>query len=689
MASTKNKVTFQANPVNFVAAAEGDTKSVPRFEVVAYTGVPMYLAGFELPVVVDLEGMQFAKNIVANLDHEQRERVGHVTEKEIADGQVKLSGLASAATAAKKEVVDSAKDGFVWEASIEAYLESIDEIDAGETVEVNGREVAGPVMVARKSKLVGFGFVPHGADDNTSAKIAASKTAQKKVSKEKTMDKELRAFIEAMLPGIDVDSLSADAVANLKADFEGKGGKRKIAAAKVDDNPFTARKAERDRRQAIREIADKFCEMRPNDIEAIEKCHDHAIEAGMSTQEFRLELYESGLPESYGPIRPKDRNNNLTDKVVEAAICMTGRLDNIDKAFDERTLDMAHSNFKGGIGLKQLWCLAAEANGYKPNGYNVDLNVHRAAFGMHQPGRYAQAFGFTTISLPNILSNVANKFIQMGWNFVDRTPLDVASIRSVNDFKTITTVSLTADSRFAQLAPDGEIPHGELGEVVYTNKADTYGRMYAITRTDIINDDVGALTQVPRKLGRGAMLLLNHIFWTEFLNNGSFFTSGNANVNTGVADMTTGGLAATETIFMNQTDPDGNPLGAMPAILLVPTALKAAALTLMSSEKLIDGTATAVQGDANIWRGRFRVLSSPYMSNTSYTGNSAVAWYMLADPNDIPVIEIAALNGRVEPTVETADAPFNFLGVQMRGFSDIGVNLQEARGGVRADGGSS
>src|SRR5690606_25391395 len=117
-----------------------------------------------------------------------------------------------------------------------------------------------------------------------------------------------------------------------------------------------------------------------------------------------------------------------------------------------------------------------------------------------------------------------------------------------------------------------------------------------------------------------------------------------------------------------------------PALLVVPTALKAAALQLMNSERLITG-ADGTQGDANIWKDRFRVISSPYMSNSAYTGNSAVAWYLLADPNDLPVIEIAALNGRVEPVVETADADFNVLGVQMRGYSDVGVALQEYRGG--------
>ncbi len=77
------------------------------------------------------------------------------------------------------------------------------------------------------------------------------------------------------------------------------------------------------------------------------------------------------------------------------------------------------------------------------------------------------------------------------------------------------------------------------------------------------------------------------------------------------------------------------------------------------------------------------------MSNSSYTGYDAAAWYMLAEPGVLPVVEISALGGRVEPTVETAQAEFENLGIQMRGYSDIGVAMFEYRGGVRADGGSS
>jgi hypothetical protein len=507
------------------------------------------------------------------------------------------------------------------------------------------------------------------------------------------MDAACKTWIEGM--GFDVETLSADQLASLELNYKGQHGKK---PAKVDAaNPFEARKIEAARRQELREIADKFIERQPHNLEhinAIEKMHDHAVDASMSVQEFRNEMYETAMPVSF-TVQTRSRDTGLNNRIVTAALCETGRLSNLDKQFTDQELQAAHDRFPHGISLGQLFHICAEARGYRGNGgAQVTLDMQRAAFGMGSPRSQIQAGGgYSTVDIATIVSATANKFMMDGWNAVDQTCLRIASIRPVKNFQQITTVSLTDSVRYEQIGADGEIKHGTLDEITYTNQADTYARMLAITRKDIINDDTGALTSAPRKLGNGAIKLLNHIFWTEFLAgvSGNFFASGNNNINTAVADMTVGGLDATETIFMNQTNPDGTPLGLMPAILLVPTALKNKAKILV--ESIGNGSAVttlaAAGGDANPFQGRFRVESSPYISNSSYTGYTSVAWWMLANPQELAVIEIAALNGRVEPTVDTADADFNTLGVQMRGYCDVGVNLQEYRAGVHADGGSS
>jgi len=204
-----------------------------------------------------------------------------------------------------------------------------------------------------------------------------------------------------------------------------------------------------------------------------------------------------------------------------------------------------------------------------------------------------------------------------------------------------------------------------------------------------VNDDLGALTAVPSQLGRGAGLKLNDIFWRAFLDNATFFSLANKNYAEG-ADTALGidGLTKGEQLFLDQTGPDGHPLAIMPEILLVPNALYAAAQQLMNATEIREDANTGPRKypTNNPHAGKFRVHRSSYLSNALYTGNSTKAWYLLAEATDLPVIEVAFLNGQESPTIETAEADFNVLGVQMRGYHDFGVALQDYRGGVKSKG---
>jgi len=698
---TNKQIIAMSVPVTITAGeTEGEKKGPAKFNVLAYAGgiLPGALRNGDSheDVIMDLAGMQTGKSLIANLDHETSQRVGHVNAIGNDLKELNLAGIASAATPARDQVVASAADGFVWQASVEAAPTKIEQVKPGTTIKVNGQEFTAPpargraLYVARESTLKGFAFVSHGADDNTTVTIAASAAS----TKEKTMKAEVKAWASDVLL-LDVDSLSDEQKTALEADFDGKKGKR-TTTIKGSDNPFEARKSEAKRRGDIRDIAGKFIERRSDDleyIEAIEKMVDHAIEANMSAQEFRSEMYESMIPLANTVPSPRTRDRGLNDRILTAALCESGRLANLNSEFKDEELQAAHDRFPQGISLNELMITAAQANGYRgPVTTQVTKEIHNYAYGMGG-GRQIQASGggFSPINIANIVAATANKFMKEGWMAVDLTPLKLSNIRPVRNFQTITTVSLTGHLQFEKVGPDGELKHGALADLTYTNKADTYGLILAITRTDYINDDQSCLISTPRRMGRGGALKLNDIWWTKFLGlvSANFFASGNSNINTGVADMTVAGLDATETIFMNQTDPDGKPLGIMAKILLVPSALKNKGQALMYPQSKLTSGATAGLSDANVFAGRFQLESSPYISNSSYTGYTSQGYWMLADPAECPVMEIAALNGRVEPIVETADAAFNVLGSQMRGYSDIGVNSQEYRGGVYADGGSS
>ena len=294
---------------------------------------------------------------------------------------------------------------------------------------------------------------------------------------------------------------------------------------------------------------------------------------------------------------------------------------------------------------------------------------------------------FSNLTLPGIFSNVANKFLLAGFTAVEGTWREISSSRSVSDFKQITSYRLNGAFAYDEIGPAGELKAGDVSEESFTNQVKTYGKMFSVTRQDIINDDLGALTALPTRIGRGAALKLNQVFWGAFLANSTFFTSARKNFASGAT--TTFGidsLTAAEQLFLDQVDPDGQPLAVSPAVLLVPTALNARAAQLMNSTEIRDTAASTKYPTANPHAGKFRTLYSAYLSNATLTGNSSTAWYLLANPADVPLIEVAFLNGRDVPTVETAEADFSVLGVQMRGYFDFGVALQDWRGGVKMAG---
>jgi hypothetical protein len=372
---------------------------------------------------------------------------------------------------------------------------------------------------------------------------------------------------------------------------------------------------------------------------------------------------------------------------LEAALAISAGLPNIERHYDGVTLNAAAEAHRYGLSLQEAMRAAARENGRGEIWGNDVGTLFRAAFA---PPPFVQASGFSTVGLSGVLSNLANKIVLEAFEAVEQSWRMVCSKATVTDFKQRTSYSLTGSLEFEKVGPAGEIKHGSVGELPYTNQAETYARMLALTRTDIINDDLGAFTRLPRMLGRGAALKINNVFWSTFLAGvGTFWHGDRNNLITGsdtALDPASLGAAATK--FAKQVDSDGQPLGSQPRILLVPTELEITAAELMTSATVNTGGASTADRvpSANIWRSKFKVASSAYLSNTAYANHSSSAWWLLADPNDLPTIEVAFLGGRDMPVVESAEADFNTLGVQLRGYYDFGVSLMEYRGSVRSDG---
>lgn len=644
-AGVPNMLNLAATPTIELLADGGQDadKGLPRFRMVAYTGSPMRIAGWRYPVVLDLAGLEIpSQSRPIRFGHDPMSGVGHADTIRIDAGQLVAAGVVSRDTQAAREVVASSRNGFPWQASVGASVEEFEFVKENQKVLVNGRSFAGPLNVVRKATLGEISFVDLGADGQTSASVAA------------TQAQELDTVDEAA-PAPDLQPTNPTP-----------------QRAAADPEPVETIRA-----QALAEISRiaairRVCNDRFPQIEA------QAIRDGWDLTRTELEVLRTSRPRTPAVHVP---DNTITGTVLEAACYLTAKLSQVEDLYEPQTLELAAKRFRGGIGLQELLLEAAWANGYTGRNFRDYRTVLRFAF-----GRGLEA-GFSTIDVGGILSNVANKFLQEGFFSVERTWRNVCAVRNVSDFKTVTSYRLVGKDQYELVAPGGELKHGTLGEESYTNRADTYGLVLAIDRRDIINDDLGAITTVPRKLGRGSGLKINDVFWTIFLNNSTFFTAPRNNYLTGATTaLGIDGLTAGEVAFLDQVDSDGKPIGILPAILLVPTALTAIGSQLFKALELRDTTANQKFPVTNPHQGKFRVEVSRYLANSKYAGYSAKAWYLLAEPTDLPVIEVAFLNGQEAPTIETAEADFNVLGVQMRGYHDFGVALQDYRGGVKAKG---
>jgi hypothetical protein len=652
-------VCDDATSINLQATegAEEGKAALRKFSMVAYTGGAMRLGGWPYPVIVDLAGMRVTRKARPILkDHDRGSIVGHTNDITVNDSRLEVAGVISGVGSTAQEVIATSENGFPWQASLGASADKVVFIPEGKTAKANGREFLGPVYIARKSTLGEVSFVALGADDDTEARIAAGQVG----------DDEDPDGDDADDGTTDPDESELDPV-NASLELSAKP-KRPVTSGVVSKMRFEAAN-ESKRIAGIR----KVCAGRHTEIEA------RAIEEGWSVTKTELAVLRIERPKA------PDQQASQTmyrREVLEAACCLSVGLDEtrLLNVFGERTLNAAEPIRH--IGLRELVAECARLEGHDiPRVFGDGTATIRA--------------GFSTMSLPGILENVMNKTLLAAYENTPIAAFDLCSIGTVSDFKEIARYRLLGTGGFEKVAPDGELKHGKLSDQKYSNKADTYGQILALTRHDIINDDLNAFMDIPRQMGRSGAESIDDLFFTLLLKNSGFFSSANANLLQGPeTKFGPDSLTVAKTTFRKQKAGPGNrakdqkPINIRPEYLVVPVELETEAELLMGSAQLMidaQGSPTKIPVD-NPHRNKYRIISTPHLSDSYYQGASSSAWYLFANPNVLPAFEIVFLNGRRTPIIERVEMPPNTLGMGFRSYIDFGINSQDHRAAVKVAG---
>ena len=284
----------------------------------------------------------------------------------------------------------------------------------------------------------------------------------------------------------------------------------------------------------------------------------------------------------------------------------------------------------------------------------------------------------TTSDFPYILANVANKSLRMGYEQAPRTFLPFCRRVNLPDFKQASRVQLGEAPALNEVSENGEFTYGTIGEGREVYQLATYGRIVAISRQAIINDDLGAFTRVPQLMGNAAANLESNTVYTILTGNP---TMGDSELLFSTAHANFQGTGSA---------PDVSTIGAAMTAIGSQTGLDAATYLNLQGRYLIGGWLT------HTLRAQY---TSPNFQPTAqsgvnpYTGLIPItdaritdtSWYVSADPSQIDTIEYAFLDGQDGVYTETRIG-FEVDGVEIKARHDFAAKAVDYRGLYRNDG---
>lgn len=156
------------------------TNAFSQFEILAYTGGKLRVDGFDLPVVVDLAGLEAEGEIPIVIKHDTSDamvlgqtdpdRIINDGQQLILGGQITAEPSLSPSVA---RVMAMAEKGHRWQASIGAQVEASRDIAPNEVITVNGQQLEGPFTLATRAVLRETSVLGMGADRNTKVVLSA------------------------------------------------------------------------------------------------------------------------------------------------------------------------------------------------------------------------------------------------------------------------------------------------------------------------------------------------------------------------------------------------------------------------------------------------------------------------------------------------------------------------------------
>lgn len=715
--------------------AEASEENAGGFTIQAYNGGSLSLPNFSERAYIDLgsayvHGSADQQPIL--FEHDTKKIVGH-GKPVINGGYMSVEGgVMSHENEYKDQIVSAAKKGFQWQASVGGKMTKPPIlVKEGKAYSVNGRTVSGPAVIIRgfmwrETSICGIGC----DDERANARVTASLEEARIL-----ITMEFNEWLEGK--GFAADDLNEKQLDSLKASFDKENAPaeepvvEEIAASvepvaapveRIDpevaaaqdtqrylDSVRNARRAEDARVAELEGVFDEYKEAVAKPVLA--SLFDSALAGDLDRNKFELECIKAARqPRETPAIHRGYKTRKFDQAVVEASLLRTGGMGEEAVAASvkrehgagkvEEVMNKSYDRSMQGFGLQDLVYASIESAGEEVPSRRCNADVIECAMRVSRDIKASN--GTSTVSLPGVLSNIANK--QMLQSYEDNAGIwsNICSTTDTSDFKSFDSYRLTEAGVLEEIGPSGEIKHTTLGEESFSNRVVNHARLISLTEEMLMNDDLGAFQRLARHFGRmsahaieqAVINTLNSAPTTNGAGSSSDFFRGAALDNMqpnyfegSSSALDIDSLGTAWQMFADQTDSKGKPVMLEPAVLLTGTSNAILAKQLYNSTEVrIAGSADRTRPVSNQWAGMFMPVMSQYLAQAAM-GGSQSAWYLVAKvSDDFAPIQVAFLSGQRTPQIERFDYDPNMLGVSFRAKLPFGVALQDARCIVKAKG---
>lgn len=300
--------------------------------------------------------------------------------------------------------------------------------------------------------------------------------------------------------------------------------------------------------------------------------------------------------------------------------------------------------------------------------------VHAAVGAAFVPAMAGASHGTSDFS--EILADVANKAMLKGATEVEETFDQFTRTGTLSDFKPSKRVGLSLFPALEKVDQNAEFKYGTMGDYGESIVLATYGKMFAISRQTIINDDLNAFTKIPMNMGRAARRTVGNLVFAILTANAAMadgtalFHADHNNLagSSGVPSEASINAAITAMATQKDRGEEATALNIAAKFLIAPPSLRSVILQALNSEYAPDDTAKAGTTKQPRAYNTVKDAATPIF-DARLTGSG---WYVAADPNQTDTIEVAYLDGNSNPFLEQ-QAGWSVDGTEFKVRIDAGV----------------